>query len=120
MVNSGLKNIEIGSHRKYSRKGSSRATEETFKQEMLKVFLYLGTVLKRDRYACFVIGNSTLNGKIVYNHEILSQAAFEAGFSLETDIIRQLQDSRKSFNPKIGKIKEEHICIFKYTGNSNV
>ncbi|MBM3156911.1 MAG: hypothetical protein FJ004_06465 [Chloroflexi bacterium] len=111
-----FKAIEIGSHRKYSKKGNGGATVETFKSEMKTVFEWLDNVLRRAGYCCFVIGDSILSGKLVCNSELLREVAEGSGFSLEGDITRRLQDAKKSFNPKIGKIKEEHILIFRKRG----
>jgi hypothetical protein len=51
---------------------------------------------------------------------VLRSVAKESGFSLDADIKRHLQDSKKSFNPKIGKIKgRKHILIFKNKGDAD-
>ncbi|MBI4289676.1 MAG: MerR family transcriptional regulator [Chloroflexi bacterium] len=115
-----FKAIEIGSHRKYSKKGNNGATVETFKSEMKTVFGWLNEVVKRHGYCCFVIGDSILNGRTVSNSELLTGVAREFGFGLDADITRHLQDAKKSFNPKIGKIREEHVLIFKNRGKSRV
>lgn len=114
-----FKATEIGSHRKYSRKGTNGATVETFKNEMITIFGWLNGVMKRERYCCFVIGDSILNGKLIHNDELLAQVAAEGGFDLKASIGRRLQNSKKSFNPRIGKIREEHILIFQNRGQSN-
>ena len=111
-----FKAIEIGSHRKYSRKGPTRATPETFKGEMRTVFGWLGRMLKRGGYACLVIGDSIVNGAVVRNHEAVSQVAQESGFCSSANIIRQIQDAKKSFNPAIGRIRQENILILRNEG----
>ena len=104
---------EIGSHRKYSRVGPKAATARTFRDELRTVFKWLRHHLKRDGYSCFVIGDSILKGQRVRNDQLLVEAATENGFSLVTSIDRRLQDTKKAFNPKIGKIKKEHVVILK-------
>ena len=111
-----FKRQEIGSHRKYSRKGENRATVETFFAEMVEVFTWIKSFLSRDRYAVFVVGNSTLNGKVVENHAVVTEAARWSGFSLATVLSRDLQSTRKAFNPSIGKIKQEQIVVLKNDG----
>lgn len=111
-----FKRQEIGSHRKYSRKGENRATAETFLAEMVEVFAWIKSFLSADRYAVFVVGNSTLNGEVVENHAVLTEAARRSGFSLVTVLSRDLQSTRKAFNPSIGKIKQEHIVVLKNDG----
>src|SRR5690606_29865192 len=55
-----FKKQEIGSHRKYSSKGQNAATVETFSAEFTQILKWLSGALKRDGYACFVVGDSTL------------------------------------------------------------
>jgi len=107
----GFKKIEIGSHRKYSRKGPNRAGVETFRAEMGTIFDWLRCHLRPNRYACFVVGDSILDGKKVNNAELLSADAREHGFVEVKRIHRHLQESRKAFNPAYGKIKTEHVVI---------
>jgi site-specific DNA-methyltransferase (cytosine-N4-specific) len=111
-----FKKNEIGSHRKYSNKGRNRATVETFKAEMSSIFSWLKSVLKQDRYACFIIGNSTINGEVVDNALLLSDVARENGFTEVACISRNIHSGKKSFNPSIGKIKTENILILQNTG----
>lgn len=106
-----FKKIEIGSHRKYSAKGPDRATEQTFKAEFEKIFAWLRDRLRSRRHACFVIGNSTLDGKIVDNATLISSAGAMHGFREVACIKRNIAAARKSFNPVIGKIKTEKILI---------
>src|SRR5690606_29916358 len=50
-----FKREEIGSHRKYSSKGRSRATVDTFVSEFESILQWLGRRLKPEGYACFVV-----------------------------------------------------------------
>ncbi len=106
-----FKKQEIGSHRKYSSKGPNAATVDTFKSEMWKIFSWMKSALKKDRYACFVVGNSTLKGESIDNASLISSVARELGFVEVERISRNLQSTKKSFNPKIGKIRDEKILI---------
>jgi site-specific DNA-methyltransferase (cytosine-N4-specific) len=106
-----FKREEIGSHRKYSNPSKNRATAETFKSEFACIFSWLATHLKRGGHACFVIGNSTLNGRTYDNADILSEASRAAGFRETMRISRTMQSTKKSFNPAIGKIKHEQILV---------
>lgn len=108
MDQAGFKKIEIGSHRKYSSKG---ATIETFLQEMRDIFSWLRDRLRIGRYACFVVGNSIINRRTFNNADLISDIAYQSGFLELSRISRQLQETRKSFNPAIGKIKTEQILI---------
>lgn len=106
-----FKKIEIGSHRKYSAKGRNRATPETFLKEFERIFHWLRERLKDDRYACFVIGDSTVNRTRVDNVSLLTAAGAKAGFREAARISRTIASTRKAFNPTIGKIKTENILI---------
>lgn len=106
-----FKKIEIGSHRKYSAKSRNRATPETFQQEFEKIFHWLRNQLRDRRYACFVIGDSTINGTRIDNASLIATAGKSAGFREVSRINRVIAPTRKSFNPKIGKIKSENILI---------
>lgn len=106
-----FKQQEIGSHRKYSRRGPNGATSATFEREMSTAFQWLAKHLREGAYACFVVGPSTIGGKTVDNASLLVRAAAPHGFHEVARIARRLQDTRKAFNPAIGKIKQESILI---------
>lgn len=106
-----FKRAEIGSHRKYSSKGRNGATVDTFKQEMSTIFDWLSANLRDNRYACFVIGSSTIAGERIDNAQLLADVASEHGFTREACIPRTMQVTKKAFNPAIGKIKTESILV---------
>ena len=106
-----FKKIEIGSHRKYSAKSRNRATPETFRQEFVMIFHWLRQRLRSRRHACFVIGDSTIQGVRIDNASVLVAAATVAGFREVKRINRMIAPTRKAFNPRIGKIKTENILI---------
>jgi DNA modification methylase len=111
-----FKREEIGSHRKYSRKGPNAATVETFRSELYTILSWLANQLRPNRHACFVIGDSTIKGETIKNNELLIDVANNLGFQTEANIKRSLQDTKKYFNPAIGKIKEEYIVILRNKG----
>lgn len=106
-----FKREEIGSHRKYSNKGQNGATVETFRSEMTTIFEWLGHHLRRGRYACFVVGNSTIRGETVNNADLISGVAAQVGFREVGRLGREMQATKKAFNPKHGRIKTEDIVI---------
>ena len=106
-----LKRIEIGSHRKYSAKGLNKATPDTFRLEFERIFCWLRQRMKFGRYACFVVGDSTIDGKRIDNTSLLANVASSSGFRELKRINRTIAPTRKAFNPKIGKIKTENILI---------
>ncbi len=113
-----FKAVEIGSHRKYSRKGSGAATGATFAEEMSRVFRWLRNCLRRNAYACFVVGNSTIRGEQFNNADAISRTAAQQGFVEEARLQRRLLDAKKAFNPSIGKVKQEYILILRNGGGN--
>ncbi len=108
-----FKAIEIGSHRKYSRKGSGRATEETFLAEFRAIMAWLSDKVRIGGHCCFVVGDSTLDGRRVDNADIIAKAAEENGFREIARLSREIDSAKKSFNPVIGKIRSEKILVLR-------
>lgn len=111
-----FKHEEIGSHRKYSNRGANGATAKTFRNEMAAIFRWLHKLLKPGKFACFVVGDSTVRGEKISNADLISDVATEHGLVELTRISRRLQDTKKAFNPTIGKIKDEQILILRNIG----
>jgi site-specific DNA-methyltransferase (cytosine-N4-specific) len=108
-----FKKEEIGSHRKYSNKGANAATVQTFQKEMIIIFEWLSDVLKKNKYACLVIGDSVIKGELINSTDLISNVASQYGFHEVSRINRRMQDTKKAFNPTIGRIKQENILILK-------
>lgn len=106
-----FKREEIGSHRKYSSKGRNGATADTFRSEMRAMFQWLGKHIKAGRFACFVVGDSIVRGAKIDNAELVLNVAGDCGFIEAARISRTLRESKKAFNPAIGKIKTERVLI---------
>lgn len=106
-----FKREEIGSHRKYSSKGKNAATVYTFSAEMQSIFRWLRVALRPQRFACFVVGDSTLGGQRINNADLIAEAAAANGFRRVVDLERTMQATKKAFNPAIGRIKTESIVI---------
>lgn len=102
---------EIGSHRKYSSRGKNGATVATFSSEFSRILSWLRPKLKDNKYACFIVGDSTIKGERIDNAELISSIGEKIGYREVARIERRLQATRKAFNPKIGKIKNEKILI---------
>ncbi len=112
-----FKKHEIGSHRKFSSPGKNGATIHTFHKEMESVFFWLRDVVKANRHACFIVGDSTIRGRTFDNADVLRDAAHQAGWTQVARWERNMKDTSKAFNPKIGKIKTERIVIFQNKGS---
>ena len=115
-----FKREEIGSHRKYSSKGKNAVTLKTFEGELCTILSWIARHLNPGRHACFVIGDSIVQGQKVRNDELLIDVADSLGFQVEANITRNLLATKKYFNPAIGKIRHEHIVILtNATGDRN-
>jgi DNA modification methylase len=111
-----FKQQEIGSHRKYSAKGSSGATAQTFQGEMRTILAWLRGHLKLGGFACFVVGDSTIRSERINNADLIAEAGDSEGFVEVARPTRILQTTKKAFNPVIGKIKDEKILILQNRG----
>lgn len=111
-----FKQEEIGSHRKYSCQGKNGATAETFKTEFSTILAWLSAKLKRNGYACFVVGHSTLKGQTINNTDLISEAGQSVGFREVMRIERVIRATKKAFNPAMGRIKKENILILENMG----
>jgi site-specific DNA-methyltransferase (cytosine-N4-specific) len=111
-----FKRVEIGSHRKYSSKGTGAATAATFRAEMRAILAWLNKHLKNNGFACFVVGDSTIRGELVNNSDIIAEAGVMEGFAEVARPTRTLRPTKKAFNPVIGKIKQERILILQNRG----
>ena len=106
-----FKDIEIGSHRKYSAKGPRRATVATFAAELASIFGWLRRRLTDRGHVCFVVGDSTLAGQRVDNATLVAMTGADHGFVELARISRSIAATRKALNPKIGGIKSEQVVI---------
>ncbi len=105
-----LKKREIGCHAHYSKKNG--LTEFDFMKDMKKCFVNISNILKPEKHLVLVIGNSILKGRKIENNELLKKVAQQTSFELVTEYTRTIRLTKKSFNPKIGKIKQEKILLF--------
>ena len=60
-----------------------------------------------------MIGDSTIDRQRVDNTSLLAEAGAESGFREIARIKRTIAATRKSFNPRLGGIKTEHILILR-------
>lgn len=110
---------EIGSHRKYSRKMPTQQKLQTFRSEMRAVFEWLRIHLRKGRYAVFVMGDSIVDGNPIDNADLLAEVGGEVGFVEASRISRTIKVTKKAFNPRIGKVKQEKILILQNRKGEN-
>ena len=88
-------------------------TADDFQRQMTQVFALLASVVVPHGHACFQVGTSRIKGEIVDNAAMLREAATRNGFVEAVSLTRAIPLSRKAFNPRHGRIKEETIVIFR-------
>lgn len=115
-----FKQEEIGSHRKYSKKGPLEEKLEIFRCEMITIFTWMYEHLRSERYACFVVGDSTIQGQRISTVDIITEAERGCHFREVSRFHRRMIDTKKAFNPAIGKIKGEHILLLQKEGRKAV
>lgn len=106
-----VRELEIGARPNYHKKNGQ--TIEDFKKQMFNVFTLISEKLIVGGHICFVIGRSIIKGEVIDNSKIITEIANAHNLRLVVDIERQIAANRKSFNLKYGKIKTEHILIFR-------
>ena len=87
-------------------RGSNNVVER-FNEGMEKTFVEMFRVLKKGKYACVVIGNARVKGKIIESNKDFIEIAKKAGFTFIEDICRNKLDCANAW------MKTEHILIFK-------
>lgn len=106
-----VKELEIGARAHFFKKEPHNA--ETFQAQMTKLFELISKTLVKTGFACFVIGDSKIKGKIVDNSKILESVAKTFDMSLHYKISRKIKQNKKSFNTSYSRLKKEKIIIFK-------
>jgi DNA modification methylase len=104
-----VKAKEIGARPHFH--GKNAHTEENFRVQIEGVLSLCKSILVAGGYACFVIGNSKIQGRIVDNSAILSEEAKKLGLSLLANISRPISLNKKSFNLLYSRAREEKIMV---------
>lgn len=106
-----VRSYEIGARPHYQKKNGE--TEVDFYNQMGKVFTLLNQSLVVGGHFCVIIGRSVIKGRLVDNAALITDIARKQNLSNVANISRNISNTRKSFNLKYGKIKEENILIFR-------
>jgi len=102
---------EIGSRNRHS---SKKEEIDTFEKDLDDCLREVSRVLKPNKYAVIVIGDSVIRGKLIKADILLEKIANKNNFKLVRTISCNLSKNSRMFNPKFAnKNKEEHIMFFK-------
>jgi len=104
-----LGEVEIGSHLRHQREKDGF---ERYLHEMTLVLKSIHCVLKPSAYCAIVIGDSVYDG-ITYNTSVeFEKVAKELGYSLVTNIKRDIHNYKRSFASPARRATSEHIVVF--------
>lgn len=101
-------NIEIGSRHEFS---SKKQEALKWEDDLNKVLQQMQRVLKSDRYAFIVIGDSVINKQLIHIDEVIKSLSILSGFEIINIESTQLSKNSRKFNKKFGTDKEkfEHL-----------
>ena len=106
-----VRDLEIGSRNRHS---SKKEDISTFTDSLSRCLKEMSRVLKKDKYAVIVIGDSVIRGELIRANEFMKKLAKENSFEFVREISYNLKNNTKLFNPKFTNgDKLEHIMFFK-------
>lgn len=106
-----VRDNEIGSRNKHS---SKKQDISSYNDSLSECMTELGRVLKKDKYAVFVIGDCVIRGELFRANELMDEIASKNKFRLVKETSYNLKKNTRMFNPKFTNgDKLEHILIFK-------
>lgn len=110
---SEFQNAEIGSRNRHS---SKKEDISTFRASLLLCLKEMNRVLKPEKMAVIVIGDSVIRGELIRANRLIKDIATESNFKVEKEISYKLSKVSKMFNPKFtNKDKLEYIMFLKNT-----
>ncbi len=102
---------EIGSRNRHS---SKKEDIDTFENELSLCLKEMSRVLKPNKYAVIVIGDSVIRGKLIRVNDIMKKIAHENNFEFVREISYNLKKNSRMFNPKFTNgDKLEYIMFFR-------
>jgi len=103
------RDYEIGKHDVFTR---PKAIPEPYFEDMAKCFAQWHRALRPGGRAFIVIGDAIVSGKPVPVADRFYEMMTHLGFQSENHWIRQIPESKKSFNRRNSRINEEHLLLF--------
>lgn len=101
---------EIGSRNRHS---SKKEDISTFKEGLSKCLKEMSRVLKNNKFAVIVIGDSVIRGKLIRTNDLMKDIASKNNFKFIKEISCNLKENSRMFNPKFTNgDKLEYIMFF--------
>ena len=102
------RDYEIGKHDTFTR---PNAIPDPYFEDMRKCFAEWARVLRPNGHAFIVIGDAIVNGQPIPVADRFIEILTQVGFQCKKQWIRQIPESKKSFNRRNSRINEEHILL---------
>ena len=101
---------EIGSRNRHS---SKKEDISTFKECLSKCLKEMSRVLKNNKFAVIVIGDSIIRGKLISANDLMKEISPKNNLQFIKETSYNLKENSKMFNPKFTNgDKLEHIMFF--------
>jgi len=102
---------EIGSRNRHS---SKKEDISMYSKDLSKCLNEMSRVLKNNKFAIIIIGDSVIRGKLIRTNKLMKDIAMKNNFEFVKEISYNLKGSSKQFNTKFrNKDKLEHVMVFK-------
>ncbi|MGC8621921.1 MAG: DNA methyltransferase [Caldisphaera sp.] len=102
---------EIGSRNRHS---SKKEDISMYIEDLSKCLNEMGRVLKKNKFAIIIIGDSVIRGKLIRANKLMKEIAIKNNFKFIDEISYNLKKSSRMFNQKFtNKTKLEYVIIFK-------
>ncbi len=102
---------EIGSRNRHS---SKKEDISTFRNSLFSCFKEMNRVLKPNKTAVVVIGDSVIRGELIRANELIKNISVETNFEVFKEKSYPLRKISKMFNPKFAnKNKLEHVIFLR-------
>ena len=102
---------EIGSRNRHS---SKKEDIDTFEKELYLCLKEMSRVLKTNKYAVMVIGDSVIRGKLISANKLIKKLVLKTNFEFIREISYNLKQNSRMFNPKFTNgDKLEHIIFLR-------
>ena len=102
------RDYEIGKHDTFTR---PNAIPDPYFEDMGKCFAEWARVLRPSGHAFIVIGDAIVNSQPIPVADRFIELLIQVGFHCKKQWIRQIPESKKSFNRRNSRINEEHLLL---------
>lgn len=107
-----VRKYEMGARPHYSKPNG--LTEVDFARQMGNVFGHVARALVPKGYACVVVGDSVIGGRVIDNGDLLAKVAVQRGFKPVYAGTRPIATSKSSFNRAHSRgRRSEHVLLFR-------